>query len=422
MSHMVRSSCLGHYACGYEASVRTRHARHTDSVRVSADAAAAARPAHARGYPSGMGRPAGTFELLRASTSTRAPHARLSDRDRRARGPRGRDVALARAARAAHDRLRLLDRRGRRDGRRQARPRDPRGPGRRSCRSTSSSCRRTTPSRSRRAEHVAALFVFLGLSVLISLLYARAVDRADAAEANEHELRALQELSRDLVVRGPGEETLSGAPRRCGRAVRLRGRGAVRERPGRGPGGTGGRGRRDGHDLTVVEPCGSGAGTRAAAAVGGRPDARADRVDGGTPDAGRRRGARAAGRLRPARARAGARPAPGGGDQRRDPDPDGDRAAQHARRGLARPPEPAGCDQGLGDRPAGPRCRALERGSRGRAAHRRSRNGSSRRARREPARHVADRSGRAAGPAGVGRSGRGRRRQRWTPRPCGGPT
>ena len=58
-----------------------------------------------------------------------------------------------------------------------------------------------------RAEHVVALFVFLGLSILISLLYARAVDRADAAEANEHELRALQELSRDLVVRGPGEET-----------------------------------------------------------------------------------------------------------------------------------------------------------------------------------------------------------------------
>ena len=36
-----------------------------------------------------------------------------------------------------------------------------------------------------RAEHVVALFVFLGLSILISLLYARAVERADAAEGKE---------------------------------------------------------------------------------------------------------------------------------------------------------------------------------------------------------------------------------------------
>jgi two-component system, OmpR family, sensor histidine kinase KdpD len=58
-----------------------------------------------------------------------------------------------------------------------------------------------------RAEHVVALFVFLGISVLISALLASAVDRADAAEAREAELRTLQELSRDLVVQGPGEET-----------------------------------------------------------------------------------------------------------------------------------------------------------------------------------------------------------------------
>ena len=58
-----------------------------------------------------------------------------------------------------------------------------------------------------RAEHVVALFVFLGLSVLISALLARAVERADAAEAREAEIRTLQELSRDLVVQGPGEET-----------------------------------------------------------------------------------------------------------------------------------------------------------------------------------------------------------------------
>ena len=58
-----------------------------------------------------------------------------------------------------------------------------------------------------RGEHVVALIVFLALSVLISLLYTRAVDRADVAEAKESELQAMQELSRDLVVRGPGEET-----------------------------------------------------------------------------------------------------------------------------------------------------------------------------------------------------------------------
>src|SRR5262245_21533157 len=61
-----------------------------------------------------------------------------------------------------------------------------------------------------RAEHVVALFVFLGLSVLISALLARAVERADAAEAREAELRTLQELSRDLVIQGPGEETYRG--------------------------------------------------------------------------------------------------------------------------------------------------------------------------------------------------------------------
>ncbi len=58
-----------------------------------------------------------------------------------------------------------------------------------------------------RGEHVVALVVFLALSVLISSLYSRAVDRADVAEAKERELQMLQELSRDLVVRGPGEET-----------------------------------------------------------------------------------------------------------------------------------------------------------------------------------------------------------------------
>jgi two-component system, OmpR family, sensor histidine kinase KdpD len=58
-----------------------------------------------------------------------------------------------------------------------------------------------------RGEYVVALVVFLGLSVMISLLFARAIERADAAEEKEVELRVLQELSRDLVVRGPGEDT-----------------------------------------------------------------------------------------------------------------------------------------------------------------------------------------------------------------------
>jgi two-component system sensor histidine kinase KdpD len=58
-----------------------------------------------------------------------------------------------------------------------------------------------------RPEDVTALFVFLGLSIVISILFARAAERADAAEARETEVRTLQELSRDLVVQGPGEET-----------------------------------------------------------------------------------------------------------------------------------------------------------------------------------------------------------------------
>jgi len=56
-----------------------------------------------------------------------------------------------------------------------------------------------------RAEYVAILFVFLGLSVLISVLLARASERARAAEERGSELEMLQELSRDLVgqVTGP---------------------------------------------------------------------------------------------------------------------------------------------------------------------------------------------------------------------------
>jgi two-component system, OmpR family, sensor histidine kinase KdpD len=57
-----------------------------------------------------------------------------------------------------------------------------------------------------RAEYVVVLFVNLGLSVVISVLLGRASERAEAAEERATELRTLQELSRDLVVRQPGPE------------------------------------------------------------------------------------------------------------------------------------------------------------------------------------------------------------------------
>ena len=55
-------------------------------------------------------------------------------------------------------------------------------------------------------EYVVVLFVNLGVSVLISILLGRATERAAAAEEREAELRTLQDLSRELVVRGPGSE------------------------------------------------------------------------------------------------------------------------------------------------------------------------------------------------------------------------
>jgi two-component system sensor histidine kinase KdpD len=57
-----------------------------------------------------------------------------------------------------------------------------------------------------RPEYVVILFVNLGISVLISVLLGRATERAAAAEARAIELRTLQDLSRELVVRGPGTE------------------------------------------------------------------------------------------------------------------------------------------------------------------------------------------------------------------------
>ena len=65
-----------------------------------------------------------------------------------------------------------------------------------------------------RPEYVAVLFVFLGISILISALLARATDRAEAAEAREAELRTLQELSADLVTSLPGRETYARVLRR----------------------------------------------------------------------------------------------------------------------------------------------------------------------------------------------------------------
>jgi len=58
-----------------------------------------------------------------------------------------------------------------------------------------------------RPEYAVVLFVFLGISILISALLARATDRAEAAEAREAELRTLQELSADLVTSLPGRDT-----------------------------------------------------------------------------------------------------------------------------------------------------------------------------------------------------------------------
>ena len=65
-----------------------------------------------------------------------------------------------------------------------------------------------------RPEYAVVLFVFLGISILISALLARATDRAEAAEAREAELRTLQELSADLVTSLPGRDTYARVLRR----------------------------------------------------------------------------------------------------------------------------------------------------------------------------------------------------------------
>ncbi|HEY1331030.1 MAG TPA: ATP-binding protein [Actinomycetota bacterium] len=65
-----------------------------------------------------------------------------------------------------------------------------------------------------RPEYVVVLFVFLGLSILISTLLSRALERASVAEAREAELRTLQSLSAELVALRPGPDGYAGLLRR----------------------------------------------------------------------------------------------------------------------------------------------------------------------------------------------------------------
>lgn len=57
-----------------------------------------------------------------------------------------------------------------------------------------------------RAEYVVVLFVFLGISVFLSVLVARATSRAEAAERTASELRLQQDLTSALVEPRPGKE------------------------------------------------------------------------------------------------------------------------------------------------------------------------------------------------------------------------
>lgn len=64
-----------------------------------------------------------------------------------------------------------------------------------------------------KAHDVIVLFVFLGLSVVISVLVGRAEARARAAEARAEELRRQQDLSRLLIEPQPGERPYEGVLR-----------------------------------------------------------------------------------------------------------------------------------------------------------------------------------------------------------------
>jgi two-component system sensor histidine kinase KdpD len=72
-----------------------------------------------------------------------------------------------------------------------------------------------------RIEDIVMVFVFLGLSVLISSLLARAQDRAAAAEAAQRDLLTLLGLSRELVLNTPGPEAYEQMLRRLVRMFDL---------------------------------------------------------------------------------------------------------------------------------------------------------------------------------------------------------
>ena len=122
-------------------------------------------------------------------------------------------------------------------------------------------------------EHVVVLFVFLGLSVLISILLGRADERAAAAESRETELRTLQDLSRELVVRGPGVDAYREIVSIVVSDVRLRVGGHVRPGCRRRPGplGAGDGGRAVRRDPAGVGSALAGTAPRAAPALRSAP-------------------------------------------------------------------------------------------------------------------------------------------------------
>ncbi len=259
-----------------------------------------------------------------------------------------------------------------------------------------------------RPEYVAVLFAFLALSVIISELLARAAERARTAEAREAELRTIQELSRELTTRVPGEDTIEVALLTVKQAFGYESRGAVRRADrGRSRPGPAGDGRRTaGIRVGDVGSPVAGAAARATPAVRRRTDARARRPEGRPAAAHARREPRPPRVLRSARPGARARPAPALRDGGRGLPADRERAPLAARRGVARPPQPARRDQGVGDgsarRGPGDDGDRPARGARGD----RWRDRPAERVDRQPAGHVEDPGGLAPGPAADGGSDR----------------
>ncbi len=206
-----------------------------------------------------------------------------------------------------------------------------------------------------RGEYVVVLFVFLGLSLLISELLARATERAHTAEAREAELRTIQELSRELVTActGPGDLRARAVDRDG--LVRLRGGGALR-RADRG----GSRARRAGHGRRAHRDRSNARGIRARTeraperlplSVGGR-NLGLVVLTGERAPLSPCREPGPSGVLRSARTGARARPAPAGRDRGGGVPPDRPGSGDRSGRGLARPAQPACGDQGVGHRPA----------------------------------------------------------------------